>query len=118
MPKVCRVIIPRNSLLFIRGVRSSVKCTHILLGTQTAIKLHHVSLSCIGSAGDLSDITIAVRPGGSSLSSCESTNVPLKYATAGVLAWAHVDELAEEVAGLRRRLCEEEGIARRLAEEV
>ena len=97
---------------------SSVKCTCMLLGTRTATKLRHMSLSYIGSAGDLSDITLAVRPGGTSLGSCGSTNVPLKYGTAGVLAWAHVDELAEEVADLRRRLCEEEEVARKLADEV
>ena len=63
-------------------------------------------------------MTIPARPGGSSLGSCGSTNVPHKHAAAGVLAWAHVDELAEEVAGLRRRLRAEEEHARRLAEEV
>ena len=73
---------------------------------------------CIGTGDDFSDITVPARPGGSSLSSCGSTNIPLKHAAAGVLAWAHVDELAEEVAELRRRLRAEEEHARRLAEEV
>eukprot|EP00897_Mesotaenium_endlicherianum_P007491 jgi/Mesen1/6770/ME000346S05947 len=65
--------------------------------------------------------TVEVRPAGSSVSSCGSTNIPLQARAlkdGGQLAWAHVDELAEEVAELRRRLQIEEEEARRLREEV
>ena len=72
---------------------------------------------------------IHVKPAGSSIASCGSTNEVAECSggvdgkakgvkTEKALVWAHVDELAAEVAELKKKLQEEEEQGRRLREEV
>ncbi|GBG69292.1 hypothetical protein CBR_g3991 [Chara braunii] len=63
--------------------------------------------------------TLTVRPGTSSISTCVSSNNPVRPVTKdGPDPWLHVDELAVEVEDLKKRLQEEEEEAQRLREEV